>query len=212
MLVVCLLFCVVTFILLAVYSRKWRTNMAKLKLKLDDFEYIEGTPEELAAFIKIVGKQPSTEKELRNKDTSEDTTSVTSLLKGLEDVEVVDLLPNQEDVINFITSKEMFEHNTIELQEKFLGKRFPVREDPKLYTAFDNIIRKARKHITEKYNGVWDNRATKSYGRRTHVTIYRFKKSTDESESNDSIKLSDSSNNISVPKLSDFKKVEPAII
>lgn len=200
--------------------------MAKLKLKLDDYEYIEGTPEELATFMKIVGKQPPLDKAIEVKNvgidkelkisTTEGTATTNSLIEESKDVEIMSYnLPIEDDVINFITSKELFEHNTTELQEKFLGKRLPVRENPALYSAFDNIVRKARKHIAEKYNGIWDNRATKSYGRRTHVTVYKFKKSTDEPASESLFELSDSSDNLSVQKpipLSDFKRKESEII
>lgn len=83
-------------------------------------------------------------------------------------------LPKEEEVIAYITSKDLFEHNTIELQEKFLGMRLPVRENPTLYGKFDNILRTARKHIADKHNGKWDNRKTVSFGKRTHVTVYTF--------------------------------------
>lgn len=149
--------------------------MAKLKLKLDDYEYIEGTPEELATFMKIVTKQFSTEEVIGLKNI-EDKNSISLLEDKLKDIEIISLLPKEEDMINFIISKERFEHNTIELQEKFLGKRIHVRDDPSYYAAFDNIMRKARKHIADKHNIVWDNRERKSYGKRTHVTVYKVKK------------------------------------
>ncbi len=118
-------------------------------------------------------------------------------------------LPKEEDVINYITSKELFEHDTIELQEKFLGKRLQVRDDRKLFNSFDNILRRARKYIANKHNVDWDTTERKSYSNRIHVIIYKVKKATEEPI------LSDTPNNLQVQKLislGDYKRKEPETI
>lgn len=197
--------------------------MAKLKLKLDDYEYIEGTPEELAAFIKIAGKQPFTEKvtevkhpvpDIEVKDTTIETEdSMKQLEDQLKDIEIISFnLPNESEVIDFIKSRVLFEHNTIELQEKFLGKRLPVRENPSLYAAFDNIVRKARKQIANELNGTWDNRGTKSFGRRTHVTVYKFKKTDDQSNQAIQDNIQKDSDTLRLNSLRNFTKVEQETI
>lgn len=192
--------------------------MAKLKLKLDDYEYIEGTPEELATFIRIIGKQSHEEEaiEVRNlkkeeklqNSTLETDDSMKSMIENVKNVEIVYFLPKEEEVIDYITTKEFFKHDTVELQEKFLGKRLPVREDPKVYSSFDNIIRKARKHIADKHNITWDNRETKSYGNRTHVTVYKIKKSDDRLNQNTENNTKENLDNLKMVHLSDFRKVD----
>jgi len=173
--------------------------MLRLKLKLDEFEYIEGTPEEVATFMKIVGKQPRMEKaiEVKAVEAEKDlksTTAERTTIKELKNTEGVQInIPNEEEVINYITSKELFEHHTVELQEKFLGGRLRVRDNPSGYSAFDNLIRKARKFIATEYNGTWD-KTTKSLGGKTHVTVYRFKKSDEQLLNNTTpISISDES-------------------
>lgn len=107
-----------------------------------------------------------------------------SLVKDVKDEEVINfILPKEEEVIDYIINKEQFKHDTVELQEKFLGKRLPARVNPKLFSSFDNVLRKARKHIADSHNIAWDNRETKSYDNRTHVTVYKIKKSTEEQNS-----------------------------
>lgn len=153
--------------------------MAKLKLKLDEFEYIEGTPEELADFIKIRAKQHEVKEstKTKKKEPPSDLLDKSSLIPPVEEKELIEfILPKEEEVISYITSKPDFEFHTVELQEKFLGKRVMVRENTKLYNAFDRIIRSVKKRIADKYSGAWDNRTTKSLGGKTHVTVYRFKK------------------------------------
>jgi hypothetical protein len=139
--------------------------MAKLKLKSNDFEYIEGTPEELAIFIKIS----------ENKSIIVSNTSISSITKNeIRKDENIDIIPKEEDIYNFIITKDFFEHNTIELQEKFLKRRIPVRENITLYNSFDNLIRKVRRQIAVTYKGKWDKKTKKSYSAKTHVIIYKF--------------------------------------
>lgn len=165
--------------------------------------------EELADFVRILEKkhrfEGSTEVKNVEKEKSESKNDVEpisnineakplikALTGELNNTEVVDYnLPKEEDVINYIISKELFEHNTIELQDKFLGRRLPVRENPTLYSAFDNIVRKARKHIVDKYNIVWDNRERKSYGSKTHVTVYKVRKPNEQAVLSNSIQVVD---------------------
>jgi hypothetical protein len=97
-----------------------------------------------------------------------------------EPTEIEIPLPTDEEVIEYITKKELFEHEIIEMQEKFLGKRFSVRGNTKLYNAFDGLLRRARKQIANIHKITWDTRGKRSYGRRTHVTVYKVKKGTDE--------------------------------
>ncbi len=165
--------------------------MAKIKLKLNEFDYIEGTPEELAVFIKLFKEPLNIEKstEIKDTDAEEKKTDVETLdkTKSITEIEERPIVINggpapisdlvkEQDVINYIISKKDCEFHSVELQEKFLGKRLRVRDDPVLYGAFDRIIRSARKHIAEKYGGTWDNSETKSLSGRTHVTIYKFRK------------------------------------
>lgn len=174
--------------------------MAKLKFKLNEPDYLEGSPEELANFVKLLKGQLSIEKptELKNTKIEEIETLIekdkpeTKIVIPKEPIEQIPTnqnssmvffsLPKEEEVINYIISKEHFEHHTVELQERFLGGRVRVRDNPTFYGSFDNIIRNVRKHIANKYNGTWNNKETKSLGGKTHVTIYRFEKSEEKQE------------------------------
>ena len=135
------------------------------------------------------------------------------MIKDVKEEELIDfILPKEEDVIDYIITKEFYRHDTVELQEKFLGKRLPVRENPKLFTSFDNILRKARKHIANTYNIEWDNGETKTYGTRTHVTVYKIKKSENQLNQKAQTNIENDSGNLKLISLNDFKRVEPPII
>ena len=125
-----------------------------------------------------------------------------SLIKDVKNEENMDLiLPKIEEVIEYITTKELYKHDTVELQEKFLGKRVLAKENRKYFSSFDNILRRARKKIADKHNITWDKRETKSYDNRTHVTVYQIKKSTEEHTPNSLLNRSNTLNNILVQDL-----------
>lgn len=131
-----------------------------------------------------------------------------------EPTEIEIPLPNEEKVIEYITKKEDFEHNMIEMQENFLGKRFSVRENTKLYNAFDGLLRRVRKQIANIHKITWDNRGKRSYGRKTHVTVYKVKKPIEEPISS-TVFISHKPNNLQVQKiisLGDYKRKEPETI
>ncbi len=85
-------------------------------------------------------------------------------------------LPTDQQVIDFITSKPDFEYHTVELQEKFLGKRLRYRENPILYGAFDRIIHRATTQIAKMNNSKWEHFKTIPLGGKTHVSVYRLAK------------------------------------
>lgn len=159
--------------------------MAKLKLKLEDIGNLEldGTSEELASFVKTLRLKPITEAKgtlpEEIKTPTEEEKRVESILKNSieEGIKVeVTPLPTVDDVVDYITSKPAFEHNTKELQEKFLGKGIRYRDDPYLYGRFDTLIRNAKKIIMGKYIGTFvTNRIIPLQGK-THVKVYGFKK------------------------------------
>lgn len=89
-------------------------------------------------------------------------------LKELENV-------TAEQITKYIKTKTNFEHDTIELQEKFLKRRVTARKEQKLYFAFDRLVREAKKLIENEYPGKWESSMTrKSYGGRNYANIYRF--------------------------------------
>lgn len=81
-----------------------------------------------------------------------------------------------EEIAVYIKNKPNFEHDTIELQERFLRRRVIARKEQKLYFAFDKLIREARAIITKEHTGEWVTSATrKSYGGRNYANVYRLK-------------------------------------
>lgn len=84
------------------------------------------------------------------------------------------ILPSKEDVLEYVIKKQGYEHDTVELQEKFLQRRVKSREEKELYFAFDRIVRDVKKEIEEKHKGKWEVSMTKTYGGRGHVYVYRF--------------------------------------
>lgn len=188
----------------------------KLKSKINGTDYeMDGNPEELGIFVKIIRQVPQIEKltELRSNikfeekkeliEEKEPQTKTPTLIV----IPKEETLPTMEEIIRYITTKQDYEHNTVELQEKLYGKRIKARDEPKLYNVFDGIIRRARKQIAETYNGTWDGSETRPLGGKTHVTVYRFKKSTDEQPLDTSDDLSKMKR---IPiNLSNFKGDEP---
>ncbi|MFZ2412521.1 MAG: hypothetical protein WAW23_13190 [Candidatus Methanoperedens sp.] len=91
---------------------------------------------------------------------------------------VINNLPTEQQVIDYITSKPPdFEYHTVELQERFLGKRVKYRENPTLYGSFDRIINNAALRIAKTHGREWEHFKTLSLGGKTHVYVYRLKKS-----------------------------------
>lgn len=81
-----------------------------------------------------------------------------------------------EEIAVYIKNKPNFEHDTIELQERFLRRRVIARKENKLYFAFDRLIKEAKNIISKECKGVWETSATrKSYGGRNYANVYRFK-------------------------------------
>ncbi len=105
---------------------------------------------------------------------------------ALEYKELEDIKP--QDIIEYLKTKQDFEHDTIELQEHFLKRRVISRDERKLYFAFDKLIRKAKDLIAEEYHGTWEASATrKSYGGRHYANIYKLRKA--EQRTNETIEL-----------------------
>lgn len=139
--------------------------------------------------------------EATTKTTQASTTTQTSA------VSIDEPLPKTEDIINYILNKIPIEYHTVELQEKFLGRRIRYRDNPVLYGAFDRIIRSAHKQIEEKYGGKWRNDKRISIGGRTHVTVYQFEQPNGDNE----VPVPDAPDKPLAQKwdLNKFRKIEP---
>ncbi len=82
-----------------------------------------------------------------------------------------------KNIAEYIKTKPDFGHDIIELQEQFLKRRVTARKEPKLYFAFDRLVKEARTIITKELDVIWGTSPTrKSYGGRNLATIYRKKR------------------------------------
>ena len=156
--------------------------MAKLKLKDLDYIELDGTPKELADFIKNLKSQPHSHQStdlnngvetkvsfVQNSDFNKIRTE-TQFKPTLTEV----ILPSVEEIVDYIISKEDFEHHTKELQEKYFGRPVKYRNEPALYGSLDRIVRNARKIIVKEHNGTWDSTERRNLGGKTNVTVYKF--------------------------------------
>lgn len=153
--------------------------MARIKAKLGSIELeydpisetVETEYDGIGKWVfKIVRLQPQTRTQLVL-PLQEDQPIVSKpyIQKQFEGV-----LPSKDNILEYIIKKPDYEHDTVELQEKFLQRRVKSREEKELYFAFDRIVRDVKKEIEEKYNGKWEIAMTKTYGGRGHVYVYRF--------------------------------------
>lgn len=91
--------------------------------------------------------------------------------------EVRERLPSKQDVINYIVSKPNFEHNSAEIQERFLNRHIKSKEEVRFYYNFAQILRDARADIVREYNGKWIDIGSTTLKGRSHVKNYKFVKS-----------------------------------
>lgn len=84
-------------------------------------------------------------------------------------------LPEIEEIAGYIISKPNFEHDIIELQNQFLKRRVKAREEKKLFTVFEQLIKEARELIAKDHHGIW-GATYKHYGGREHASLYKFTK------------------------------------
>lgn len=89
-------------------------------------------------------------------------------------------LPNIEKIIDYITTKQDFEHDSAELHEHFLGKRLNSRDDQKTYFTFDARIRKAKEKIAQIHNGHWESQKKRKLETRKRVKVFTFVKSNNQ--------------------------------
>ena len=168
--------------------------MAKLKILLDDLGNleVEGTPEELSVFLKTYNTplEPTSNIVLTQKVETHTTES--SENDSSEDIEQVSL-PKVSEIVDYILTKPYFEHHTKELQNEFLGRGVKARDEPRLYGHFNRIINNAKKHIEADYNGSWEIIKTLPLEGRTHVNVYRFKKSDEQLNNAALVSVSDES-------------------
>lgn len=90
-------------------------------------------------------------------------------------------LPDVEEIIDYITTKQDFEHDNAELHEHFLGKKINSRSDRKTYFSFAVRISKAKEQIAQKYNGSWESLKKRDLGKRKRVKVFTFVKSNNQS-------------------------------
>lgn len=128
--------------------------------------------------FKIVQLQPVIQSTLAPLDSfidseSKKETTITEN-KELKDI-------TSEGIVEYIKTKPHLEHDTIELQERFLQRRVIARQEKRLYAAFDWLVREARNIIAKECKGTWETSATrKSYGGRNYANVYRFKRTPEQ--------------------------------
>jgi hypothetical protein len=128
--------------------------------------------------FKIIQLQPAVQSTLAPFDSLVDSEikkkPISAENKELENI-------TSESIAEYIKTKPHFEHDTIELQDQFLKRRVIARQEKKLYSALDWLIREARNIIAKEYKGTWEASATrKSYGGRNYANVYRFKRTPEQ--------------------------------
>ncbi|MBP2030273.1 hypothetical protein J2755_001207 [Methanohalophilus levihalophilus] len=86
------------------------------------------------------------------------------------------IIPEIDEIIKFIVSKNDFLHDNAAIHNHFFGRPLSSRNDKEIYQQTISLIRQAREFIADKYNGVWVEEKKKTGNRR--FKAYRFKKNT----------------------------------
>ena len=84
--------------------------------------------------------------------------------------------PSVNSIVDYITSKENFEHDNADLQEHFLNRILESRgEDKNLYFAFAAKVNKAKTRIELDHNGIFVSNETRELAKKRHVKVFIFK-------------------------------------
>jgi hypothetical protein len=162
--------------------------MSKIALRIEEIGSIEidvNDPKFLASFLSWVAEtyQPRHELEKKQEPENKQNISIESLeIDGstqnkVESVlDTTDKFPSVGEVINYILSKKNYAHDTVELMDKFIGRRIKSNTEPKLFGSFNNIVRRSRTKMEKMYNIEWDKSERISYDSGTHPILYKIKK------------------------------------
>ncbi|WP_048120866.1 MULTISPECIES: hypothetical protein [Methanosarcina] len=148
--------------------------MTKVKLHLEGLGPIyleEDDPEFLA---KILSSLAEISKSQLVKEINSDTNINMPETKTCKQENMNTTLPTVNEVVKYIISKENFAHDSVELLNKFFGRRIKSKDEPLIFLSFNNIARRARERIKKDYNIKWDTTERKSYDRNTHPIVYKI--------------------------------------
>jgi len=82
------------------------------------------------------------------------------------------LMPSNEDVLQYITSKLDFKHTTFDVQEHFYGQQFSSRgKTQSMYLRTIKQLKDVRKEIEKRFGGKFEEIRGKK-----RLTYYTFKK------------------------------------
>lgn len=143
--------------------------MAKLPIKLPSGElrYAEVTIEELieyenrqAMHVKNSGSSgsESDKNELKEKKELKDKFSRLTV----------------NDFIRFITSKDQFIHDAIEVQLALIGRPINSKTNFYVYSKFNYLIKDAREQISKEKHGKWVSMKNKQYDNNANAKVYKF--------------------------------------
>ncbi|WP_309492655.1 hypothetical protein [Candidatus Hecatella orcuttiae] len=106
-----------------------------------------------------------------------------------EEIDLKEKIPQQKNLILYITSKPNFEHNIFEIQERFFGQRFDSRgSQAKKYNALYRRLVRAREKIEEEYGGRFESRWVRGEGGELYKS-FRFVREVETSKTASSQRL-----------------------
>jgi hypothetical protein len=142
---------------------------------LGHFEW-EGTPQELLEIYDGLKKRLDNNLQLANSVTRVYDPSPRLIIKGIhtitaESAELAKKMPTIEQLITYIASKQKFEHDVIEIENKFFERQIKSREHGRTYRELRKRLELARKAMEIKYHGAFERRS----GRPRNLQIYSFR-------------------------------------
>jgi len=85
-------------------------------------------------------------------------------------------LPTEQELVDYIVSKPDFEHNSAEIQQRFLKRYIKSKDEMQLYHRFIQVLRNAREDIAIENNGKWIEAGSITLQGKSHVMNYKFVK------------------------------------
>lgn len=123
----------------------------KFRIKGVEFQY-DGEPEELMAFInRFLSENEESHEYVAPKFPRKEKAK----MENIEPIKIANLpLPNDADIVKYITSKPNFTHDLLEIQRKFYGKIFSSRgKEQRMYHKTARQLRAIREIIERQYKG-----------------------------------------------------------
>lgn len=123
----------------------------------------EGTSEELLAIYDQLIERS------KIKNTRHFLASTLIKRAPLTDLELMAKMPTQDKLIEHITSKPRYEHDIVEIANKFFGGTVQCRKFPHIYRKLSYDLDKARKTIEAEHKGAFVQQPTPARNLKKYV-------------------------------------------